>query len=999
MKTTKHFRQSITLSIIMLIALSTITGAIGFAESQEPTSISQTSTAAIQASCGQLLYFYSDNCPHCKLQSETIAELEKKRSCLKILRMNINEAQDEKDKYDIHAVPTIIYMNSNNCYKIKTGETNYERLVSWLDSDDGRICASSGSSGGDSSGIAPATGSGGSGGATIEPVSICDRECKANGYASGTCRTWAITPSAEWGCKADETSIGQTSDCKVEQGRVGIGKACCCTKSLSDIQIYISTNKYTYKSKENVQITARITTLNTQVNMDDFKVTAKIHNPDNTIESIGLYRKDSCICATCACEAGTECNCDSQCSCTYKGTYYNTEKTGGYIIAATAYSANGMTGKAKTKLQVTDTSDYPPKITYTTISPSTPTATKKFSVHMSAKDDVGLNSIAFYKVREPISRISSVYVKRVTSSGSAGSGHPEVTLTYADAPSTDAKEDETTGIVLVDEAPNSESTTREPTESEINRPELVQSELIAYKYAHNCNSDTQCKHIWTVTETQPGRHTYKFVAYDTSGQKVVQYKTFYVQPVHAKYVSLNEKFALYLGETAHVTDYNNMKLRLINIIHPRCATTESEDSTTTTSARCISAEPTATIEIINPHTDDTQTSTATLLSMSAGETREVFGAKITLPELDSKKGTFIIRKGAQSDLVDIKIAPKTRTISYDESAEYKITVTDKHPQLLIHAGCDENQDDCPSASAQPYTYDIIIGNLPFQKEYPATITLGAGAEKTFTLKVTPFQTTTTKKEMHISKAVAASNAITAHATIHPMEIKPIAVQFRPRKEYKFSLTAKLKNNAQVQDTDHATLTIKPDIPPPSFPPEVTTIKLYKGWNLISLPGKLIEFVELKGADNKKLLGFVYLPKEKKYVTIKEARKILGSEFYEYLAKHAFWIYSYDDSELRVKINRDVSYNELELYNGWNLLPVTEDMVGGYLKDIKGTCEFEKLYRWFAEGQKWKQIAEEYVFQQSELNYGIAIKSANYCMLGGGSITPPAMPDEQGGVAK
>ncbi len=990
MKTTKHLRQIMTLTIIMLISFSAITGAIGFATTPQAVSISQTST--VQASCGQLLYFYSDNCPHCKSQSETITELEKKRPCLEISHMNIYNNPDAKDKYDLHAVPAMIYITSDNCYKIKTGDTNYDRLVSWLDSDEGQICASSTSSGGTSTSTAPSTGSGGT---TIEPVSLCDRECKSLGYASGTCRTWAISPSVEWGCNSDETSIGHTQDCKVEQGLVGIGKACCCTKSSSGIQIHISADKYTYKPKENVQITARITTQNTQVNMDDFKVTANIHRPDNTIESIGLYRKDPCICATCACEPGTECNCDTQCSCTYKGIYYNTEETGNYIISATAYDTNSMTATSKTIFQVTGTSDYPPKITSATISPGTTTATKKFNVYMSAKDDVGLKSIAFYKVREPINRISSVSVKRVTSSGADDSttAQPEVTITYAEA-STDAKEDETTGIVLVDEASDSESTLAGSTESEINKPELVSSELIAYKYAHNCNGETKCSHTWTVTETQSGRHTYKFVAYDTNGQKTVQYKTFYVQPVNTKYVYLNEKFALYLGETAHITDYNNMKLRLINILQPRCASQESEDGTATSSARCIGAEPLATIEIINPRTDSTMTSTATLLRMSAGETREVFGAKITLLELDSEKGTFIVRKGAQSDLVDIEISPKTRTISYDEAAEYKITVKDKHPQLLIHTECDEDQDDCPSTAQQQYTYDITVNNLPFQKEYPLTITLEAGTTETFTLTVTPFQITTTLKEMHISKAVAASNTITAHATLQSMEIKPVAVQYRPQKEYAFSVTAKLKNNAQVQDTDHATLTIKPKISPPMPPGEETTIKLYNGWNLISLPGKLIEFIELTGANNKKLLGFVYLPKEKKYVTIKEAQKILGNEFYEYLAKHAFWIYSYDDSELRIKINRDVSYNELELYNGWNLLPVTEDMVGGYLKDIKGTCEFEKLYRWIAGDQKWEKITEEYVFQQSELNYGIAIKSANYCLLGGGTITePPSMPDE------
>ncbi len=965
MKTIKHFKQ--VMSILIFIAFCAIIGAVGFAESTEPASISHTST--VQASCGQLLYFYSDTCSHCKVQSETITELGKKRPCLEIVEMNINDAQDEREKYDIHAVPAMIYIDSNACYKIKTGETNYERLISWIDSDDDLVCISS-----------------------IEPVSVCERECKERGYTSGTCRTWAISPSVEWGCNAGEISIGETSDCNVEQDMIGVGKACCCAKSISDIKIFVSADKYTYRPKENAVITARISTQNTQENIDDFKVTADIQKPDNTVDSIGLYRKDPCICATCACEEGFECDCDSHCSCTYRGTYYNTDITGNYIISATVYSASGMTATADTKFQVTDISDYPPIITSATISPSTPTATEKFSVYMSAKDDTGLKSIAFYKVREPVSKISSVSVKRVTTASGAGqlTAQPEVTITYAEAPASDAKEDETTGIVLVDDAEDSESE-----ESGINKPELVSSELIAYKYAYNCNGKTECKYMWTVTETQPGRHTYKFVAYDTDGQKTVQYKTFYVQPINTKYVHLNNKFELSVGETAHVTDYNNMKLRLISIIPPKCTTTESTGGSVTTSSQCAGEKSIATLEVVNPNIDSTHTSTATLMRMSIGETREVFGAKISLLELGSKNGIFIVKKGAWSDFVDIEISPEIRTITYDGSAEYDITVTDKHPQLLImNAGCDESQEDCQPVPAQVYTYDITVNNLPFQKEFPVSITLSAGARETFTLKVTPFHVMTANNEMQISKAVTSSNTITGHAIIQPMEIMPDAIQYRPRKEYKFSVTAKLKDNPQVQDTDHAALVIRPDIVPPEPPSEVTTIKLYNGWNLISLPGKLIEFVELTGTGNKKLHGFVYFPKEKKYVTIKEAQEILGSEFYEYLAKHAFWIYSYDDSELSVKISRDVSYSELELYNGWNMIPVTEDMVGGYLKDIKGTCDFEKLYRWIAKEQKWEKIDEDYVFQQSEINYGIAIKSINYCMLGGGSIVePPAMPDE------
>lgn len=838
----------------------------------------------------------------------------------------------------------------------------------------------------------------------------CNQKCKSLGYAYGTCRSWSIYPDAEQ-CKADEINVGHTTDCEVQSGIIGIGKGCCCKKATSGISLHVSTDKYTYRLKESVKITARISIQNRVIHADEFKIKADIHNPDGSVESIQLANTQPCICATCACEQGAECNCAPFCSCTYIGTYYRTDKQGGYTVSATAASSGGEKATSETRFRVTDTGDHPPEITDISITPNTPTAAKEFKVYMSATDDIGLNSIAFYKVKEPIYTITEPIrqlTATTTSSGAIGGGQGiaiSVTTTasvatsaqsepiaaYTQESSTGVEEDESTGIVLVDEVTKTESST-EPTEEEINKPELIQSQLIAYKYAHNCNSETKCAHTWAVTETQPGRHTYKFVAYDTSGQKAVQYKTFYVQPLQTQYVHLDEKFTLNIGETAHIIDYNNMQIKLNNILYPRCAATGQEDDKQNIEARCIGEKPYATLEIINPQTDTAQTSTSTLVRMSAGETKEVFGAEITLLQLDSKTGIFIVRKATQSDFVDIEIEPETRTISYDESAEYKVTVTDKHPQL-VQADCDD-QNGCPDAPETLYTYDIIVQNLPFQKEYPKTMTLQAGTTDTFTLKVTPFQVTTSQKEIQILKAVPDDNAITAQVTARPVEVVISSPKIMLQRKYTFSVTAKQKNSPYVRDTDSATLVIEPDTQPPMPPSEETTIQLYKGWNLISLPGKLVQFIELTGAGNKKLLGFVYLPEEKRYVTIKEAQKILGDEFYEYLAKHAFWIYSYDDSKLRLKVNRNVSYNELELYSGWNLLPVTEDMVGGYLNEIKGTCNFEKLYQWTAKDQKWKEIEEDYKFQESEINYGIAIKATDYCRLGGGNIIePPPMPEE------
>ena len=88
-------------------------------------------------------------------------------------------------------------------------------------------------------------------------------------------------------------------------------------------------------------------------------------------------------------------------------------------------------------------------------------------------------------------------------------------------------------------------------------------------------------------------------------------------------------------------------------------------------------------------------------------------------------------------------------------------------------------------------------------------------------------------------------------------------------------------------------------------------------------------------------------------------------------------------------------SDLQLTAKWNLVPITADMTGGYLSDIKGDCEFEKIYKWEALSQEWKPLDEGYAFQETEENYGLIIKAKEACMLGGAVVTaiaPPAMPE-------
>jgi hypothetical protein len=78
-------------------------------------------------------------------------------------------------------------------------------------------------------------------GACIKEIEelTCAAKCEAKGYDSGICRTWAISPSVEWGCKDKEISIGYTSDCYIPKNDsgvplLGIGKTCCCKKEAQE---------------------------------------------------------------------------------------------------------------------------------------------------------------------------------------------------------------------------------------------------------------------------------------------------------------------------------------------------------------------------------------------------------------------------------------------------------------------------------------------------------------------------------------------------------------------------------------------------------------------------------------------------------------------------------------------------------------------------------------------------------------------------------------------
>ncbi|MEM4259903.1 MAG: LamG-like jellyroll fold domain-containing protein [Candidatus Woesearchaeota archaeon] len=179
-----------------------------------------------------------------------------------------------------------------------------------------------------------------------------------------------------------------------------------------------------------------------------------------------------------------------------------------------------------------------------------------------------------------------------------------------------------------------------------------------------------------------------------------------------------------------------------------------------------------------------------------------------------------------------------------------------------------------------------------------------------------------------------------------------------------------------------------------LPKEIITIRFDKGWNLISSSGSNIYKFISSSCDNNDLKGFIYLKNEKKFVTLVEAEKILGNRFSEYLINNAFWVYSFKECSIKIEVEKYSKYSDLNLESGWNLIPVSQDMIRKTLNTITSNCDIERAYLFNTENQKWERINNDYIFsKETDLYKGIAIKSKNYCELSGIIIyNPPNFPE-------
>ena len=438
-----------------------------------------------------------------------------------------------------------------------------------------------------------------------------------------------------------------------------------------------------------------------------------------------------------------------------------------------------------------------------------------------------------------------------------------------------------------------------------------------------------------------------------------------------QYVYLNQKFELKNGNSAKVLDYKYMKVSLDQIV-TACQTGSNGGCTSYAIGR------------VEMPSDRSNTGIGVEFQLMEGDSTDVFGVSLRLHDLNSDEAVFIVETETiiVPDAIDVGLEPRSQTVEKGEIAKYSIMVYDKRK------ACGPNE----RCMSQPKTYFINVQGLPFGKDYEQKIELQIGQKKEVALTVD-----TSKSLMQIAYTSISDEGV-EEETVEEVNIaedttttdKPVEERIMPH--YKFSVSVS-NEEGNVADTAFGSLHVKPKIMPPEFPTEKVDLKLYKGWNLVSLPGKLVKFLKSECTANKKLKAFVYLKKEQKYVTMQEAEKILGKSFNDYLADNAFWVYSFEDCSLAAEITKEIRHDEISMIPGWNLVPVSESLTDTTILDQSSNCDFSKLSIWDAKNQEWENIDAGYAFNNNDINKGFLAKVSGYCEFGGELvIAPPEMPE-------
>jgi hypothetical protein len=185
--------------------------------------------------------------------------------------------------------------------------------------------------------------------------------------------------------------------------------------------------------------------------------------------------------------------------------------------------------------------------------------------------------------------------------------------------------------------------------------------------------------------------------------------------------------------------------------------------------------------------------------------------------------------------------------------------------------------------------------------------------------------------------------------------------------------------------------------------EVELFTMEKGWNLLYGFGHPRQFWSNSELREETSIRVVYTlnPLTQEYAQLYptlERDKLVGLDDDEIL-NTALWVYSSESFETKYGLESDiVPFQERPLYQGWNFVGITNDMIGKTIAEMEGNCNVLKSYFYNAEqdetdrGTNWKNIPKNIALPEETLYKGLVIKVESNCKLDEDSLSPPAIPN-------
>jgi hypothetical protein len=481
----------------------------------------------------------------------------------------------------------------------------------------------------------------------------------------------------------------------------------------------------------------------------------------------------------------------------------------------------------------------------------------------------------------------------------------------------------------------------------------------------NCNYPTMfsCTYEKEYRVLDEGEYQIK-VSSIANGVALQDYADFEVRDAEDYiYVRVNDRFKIKEGQTAVVMDFKDIKIRL-------------EDM----AAACTPRKGCSFIAILSASLDDEGFD----FSLAEGEQTPVFGLNVFAISNEDSSSELLIT-AEDRDMVDVKITPVSNVIDQGEKARYTVTLKDK---TSVAHGSDNKFRK----------YNIEVSGLPYYADYPNSMTLSAGESKEFSLLV---DTSSILKNYEVplsdnsleARTVGYSSIVSTNSDSTSADASGKILLENPSNQASgsgstYNFRVEVFYEGEREDLAYAKLKVRPSTPPQ--PPETINIALSSGWNLISLPGT--------GNLNRnncgqEIYGFVYLKEEGRYVSLQEARDILGSNgLQRHLRLNSFWAYSYEQCSLAFELDELTDLSEISLQEGWNFVSINDEMIGRQLSDFTDGCSLEKSYLWNSDRQEWIIISEDHRFEADKLYGGFLTKVSNSCDLGWGLPLPPELPE-------